>query len=110
MKNFRHEGATCTFTAPNAVLSGGGFVVGALFAVACTDAANGAQVEGKTVGVYDLPKAAAVNWLAGAKLYWDNAAKNVTNVVGANTLIGVALNARVNADANCIVRLNGTAA
>ena len=49
-------------------------------------------------------------WTAGAKVYWDNSAKRVTNVASGNTLIGVAVLA-VGAGADEIigrVRLNGS--
>jgi len=46
----------------------------------------------------DAPKA-AVAWNALDKLYWDAAAGNVTNVVGANTPIGYALEPNVAGDA-----------
>jgi predicted RecA/RadA family phage recombinase len=110
MKNFRHKGDTCTFSAPYAVASGGGFLVGAIFAIANFDAAQGAPVEGDCVGVFTLPKstAAGTDFAAGTKLYWDNAAKVVTKTAAGNTLIGVALADAAVADATCVVRLNGT--
>jgi predicted RecA/RadA family phage recombinase len=57
----------------------------------------------------DLTKAASQAWTAGAKVYWDNTAKRVTNVASGNTLIGVAVLA-VGAGAEEVVgrvRLNG---
>ncbi|TVV75551.1 DUF2190 family protein [Sphingomonas solaris] len=111
-KNYRHKGDTCTFTAPYAVASGGGFQVGSLFAVAQSDAAQGTPVEGDVVGVWTLPKstAASTDFTAGTKLYWDNTAKLVTKTAGSNLLIGAALGDATVADATCAVRLNGVAA
>lgn len=111
MKNFVQDGKTCTFTAPAAVASGAGFLVGSLFAIASADAANGAKVEGVTVGVFTLPKVsgAGTDFTAGTKLYWDNAAKNVTKTAAGNTLIGVALADALAGDTSATVRLNGTA-
>lgn len=112
MKNYRHAGDTCTFVAPYDVKSGGGFQVGSLFGVANADAVAGAAVEGSVTGVYDLPKsnAASTDFVAGTKLYWDNAAKLVTKTVGTNLLIGAALADAGANIATCIVRLNGSAA
>lgn len=111
MKNFRQKGDTCTFVAPAAVASGGGFQVGRLFAVANTDAEQGDEVEGDLVGVFELPKsnAANTNANAGALAYWDNAAKQVTKTADANLLIGAFLANAAAADASCVVRLNGVA-
>jgi predicted RecA/RadA family phage recombinase len=111
MKNFRHRGDTCTFVAPAAVASGGGFQVGRLFAVANTDAAQGAEVEGDVTGVFVLPKSTAANTdaTAGALAYWDNTAKVVTKTAGTNLLIGAFTRDCLAADATCVVRLNGSA-
>lgn len=110
MKNYRHDGKTCTLIAPYAVVSGAGFLVGALFAIASADAAQGAEVEGVTKGVFTLPKAttAGTDFTAGTRLYWDNTAKLVTKTATSNTLIGVALRDAAAGDATCVVRLNGT--
>lgn len=90
MKNFIAVANVLTVIAPAAVTSGQGVLVGALFGVATRDAASGAEVEINLTGVFDLPKAASQAWTVGQRVYWDNAAKNTTNVVGSNTLIGVA--------------------
>ena len=110
MRNFSHAGRTCTFIAPYAVTSGQGFQVGAFFAVANADAAQGVEVEGDLEGVFDITKSAGVNWTPGAKLYWDNTARSVTNVATNNLLIGGALKAQINADTSAHLRLNGTVA
>lgn len=111
MKNFRHRGDTCSFVAPAAVASGGGFQVGRLFAVANTDAAQGAEVEGDVTGVFVMPKsnAAGTDATAGALAYWDNTAKVVTKTAGSNLLIGAFTRDCLAADATCVVRLNGIA-
>ena len=43
MKNFIAVGNTLTFSASAALLSGAGVLIGAIFGVAATDIANGAQ-------------------------------------------------------------------
>ena len=106
MKNFIQPGDTLSLTAPYTLLSGDGFLVGSLFAVASADAANGAAVEGATTGVFELKKTNAQAWTAGALIYWDNAAKECTTVPTSNKLIGVAAEAASNPTAKGRVRLN----
>lgn len=91
MRNFRQRGETIVVPAPApGVLSGAGVLVGGLFGVAVTDAATGVAVPVLTEGMFNLPKVAGTAWNVGDKLYWDNAAKNVTTVSAGNTRIGVA--------------------
>ena len=109
MKNFVQKGENIDLLAPRQLASGDGFLVGTLFAVASAAAANGAAVVGVVEGVFDLPKAAGAV-TAGAKLYWDNTAFNVTTTATSNTLIGAAIKAAASGDATARVRLNGTVA
>ncbi|MEK6747498.1 MAG: DUF2190 family protein [Pseudomonadota bacterium] len=106
MKNYLMEGNTITLTAPYAVVSGDGLLVGSIFGVACNDAAISTDVESMTHGAFTLKKAAAQAWTQGALIYWDNAAKNCTTTVATNKLIGVAINAALSADTVGNVRLN----
>jgi predicted RecA/RadA family phage recombinase len=92
-RNFVQPGDTITLTAPRALASGEGFMVGSIFAVALAAAAIGKPVEARRVGVWDLTKVAGGAWTAGQKLYWDNTAFNVTTVGGTNPSIGAALQA-----------------
>ena len=106
-KNFIQPGNTIALTAPYAVVSGDGLLVGSIFGVATGDAANGVELEAMVTGVFDLAKAGdAVT--QGAKLYWDNTNKNLTTTLTANTLIGAAVSAAAIGDATVIVRLNGS--
>lgn len=109
MKNWIQEGDTVTVTAPAAVDSGGGVLVGSLFGVAMSNAAINENVEIVVEGVVDLPKASGAI-TQGAKVYWDNTAKVVTTAAGsnpANTLIGCAILAAAVGDALVRVRLSG---
>jgi predicted RecA/RadA family phage recombinase len=109
MKTYIQPGHAIPLVAPYALESGDGLLVGAIFGVASHDAASGAEIEAQLTGVLDLAKAASQAWTVGAKLYWDNTAKRVTNVASGNTLIGVAVLA-VGAGADETigrVRLNG---
>ncbi len=95
-RNFVQPGETVTLTAPRALASGDGFMVGGIFAVALAAAAIGKPVEARRIGIWDLTKAAGAAWTPGQKLYWDNAAFNVTTTANAN-LIGAATQAAASA-------------
>ena len=109
MKNYVQPGNTLTLTAPYAVSSGDGLLVGAIFGVAAGTAALGEPVEAALTGVYDLKKVASQAWAAGDKVYWDNTAKEATKTTTSNTLIGVAVVAVAGGAGDTIgrVRLNG---
>lgn len=107
MKNYLQQGDTVTVAAPYALAAGQGALVGALFGVAQNAAAAGAECELKRTGVFTLTKTNAQAWAAGARLYWDNAAREVTTVANANVLVGVALAAAANPSATGTVLLDG---
>jgi predicted RecA/RadA family phage recombinase len=109
MRTYIQPGHAITLLAPYAVESGDGLLVGAIFGVASHDAASGAEVETQLSGVLDLAKTASQAWTAGARVYWDNTAKRVTNVATDNTLVGVAVLAVGGGADETIgrVRLNG---
>lgn len=109
MKNYVQPGNIITLTAPYAVTSGDGLLVGAIFGVASGTVALGEAVETAVEGVYDLKKVASQAWAAGDKIYWDNTAKNTTKTLTSNTLIGVATEAVAGGATDLIgrVRLNG---
>jgi len=110
MKNYVQPGNTITLTAPYAVASGDGLLVGSVFGVASGDAANGTSVEAALVGVFDLKKVASQAWAVGDKVYWDNTNKEATKTATSNTLIGVATEAVANGAGDVVgrVRLNGS--
>lgn len=107
MVNFIQKGETVTLAAPYAVASGEGAQVGALFGVAANTYALSEVGEFVLCGVFDLAKSTGVNWVVGAKLYWDNTAKSVTNVVSTNAFIGHALSVVINGDTVCRIHLHG---
>lgn len=107
MKNFIQPGGTLTLTAPYAVTSGQGALVGAIFGVAVKDTANAVAGEFVTEGVFSLTKATGAAWTVGALLYWDNTNRNVTTTSSGNTKIGVATAAADSAATVGNVRLNG---
>lgn len=110
MKNYIQEGNVIEVTAPYALTSGAGCLVGTLFGVACTDADNGAAVNIATRGVFDMVAATHATDQAiaqGAAVYWDNSGKTCTATTSGNTLIGKATAAKASTAATVRVRLNG---
>jgi predicted RecA/RadA family phage recombinase len=107
MKNYISSGDMVTVSAPAAVASGDGVLVGSLFGVAATDADSGAPVEVKTTGVFTLPKTSAQAWTVGAAVYWDSSNKVATTTSTDNTLIGKALAVAANPSGTGVVRLDG---
>lgn len=107
-KTFVQEGDTLEFTAPvGGVVSGRGYLIGDTFVVAVADAAAGQLFNGRTRGVFSLPKAAAVTPAQGVKLYWIAGSGTVTNSASGNVLIGTHAGAAAAGagDATILVRL-----
>ncbi len=96
--------------------SGKGYLAGAVFGVITALTRNGqtvfsnqASAQGDVAvlaleGVYTLPKATGAITL-GAKLYWDNTAKNITTTASGNTFCGYAFSAQASGDATVAVKL-----
>jgi predicted RecA/RadA family phage recombinase len=110
MKNFVQRGDMITVTAPTGgVSSGQGVLVGNLFGVAATTAAEGESVEIATIGVYELPKLVSAVIAAGARVAWDDTAKQVVLPATGMVPIGTATLAAGNGVATVRVRLDGVA-
>ena len=105
--NYVQPGDTITLIAPRAVAAGAGVLVGALFGVALSPAAQGAPVECRHEDVFDLAKATGQAWTQGAKIYWDNTAFNCTTSASGTTLIGAAMQAQASGDIVGRVLLTG---
>ena len=56
MQNYKQPGDYVTLVAPDAVASGEGLQVGAIFGVAASDVAEDAEGQFKTEGVFELNK------------------------------------------------------
>lgn len=111
MNNFGKIGNVITGTAPYAVTSGQGALIGVMFGVATTDIGNGIVGEFSLTGTVFLTRetGASSAWTEGAAIYWDNTNKRVTKVSTSNTKIGVGiLPLPVDADTSGWVRLNGS--
>jgi len=107
MRNFVQPGDTISVTAPYAVASGGGALVGSIFGIATNAAANAAPVELKRTGVFDVAKATGETWTQGAKVYWNNSTKVLTTTSAGNTLVGVAARAQGSGDTTGRALLTG---
>lgn len=106
MKNFIQPGANLTVAAPYALASGDGALVGLIFGIACFTAANAAEVELATEGVYDITALGTDTAAIGAAAYWDNTNKRITTTSAGNTKVGVFTKAKANGDATARIRLN----
>jgi len=110
MKNFIQRGDMITVTAPTGgVTSGQGVLVGNLFGIAATTVGEGADVEIATVGVYELPKLVSAVIAAGARVAWDDTAKQVVLPATGMVPVGTATLAAGNGVATVRVRLDGIA-
>lgn len=108
MKNFIQNGHVITVLTPaGGIASGEGMIIGNIFGVAAYSAAVGDPVELATTGVYQLPKATAAVLTVGARVAWDNTAKNI-NVPGTGRFpVGIATEAAGNGTTSVTVRLDG---
>lgn len=109
MNNYVQEGDTVGVTAPYALTSGAGCLVGSLFGVSTGVYANGAAAQIKTRGVCTVAKVSAQAWTQGVLIYWDDTAKLFTTVSTSNKIVGVATLAAANPTSTGTVRLNGAA-
>jgi predicted RecA/RadA family phage recombinase len=109
----QEEGSLIRATAPYAVTSNQGVLVGALFGVVesvpfgQTTAAIGESLVIDTKGVWDLTKATGGSnaFAFGDRVFWDNTARVVTPVSAGNTEIGIAVAAALAAATTARVRL-----
>lgn len=110
MKNHIQKGDVITVSAPaGGIAAGEGTIIGNIFGIAAYAAAVGEPVELATIGVYQLPKATAAVLTVGARVAWDNTAKNI-NVPGAGRFpVGIATEAAENGITSVAVRLDGVA-
>ncbi|SIS71507.1 DUF2190 family protein [Paracoccus saliphilus] len=105
MRNYVQNGSTIDLTAPTGgLVSGQAALIGALFGVAATDAAEGRKVAVAVEGVFDLPKVAGTGLTEGVKAYWTGT--EITSTATGNTLVGHVVEAAAAAATVCRVRLN----
>ena len=108
MQNYIQNGQVITVAAPaGGVTSGEGLIVSNIFGVAAYSAAEGDPLELATTGVYKLPKATAAVLTVGARVAWDNTAKNINAPGAGRFLVGIATEAAGNGITSVAVRLDG---
>jgi len=105
MQNFVQQGIVVTVTAPYAVSSGGGCLVGALFGVAAVTAGSGDSLELCTFGVFDIAKTSALAITAGDVLYWDDTNKEL-NKTSSGVQVAVAVADAANPSSTVRARLS----
>lgn len=108
MKNHIQKGDVITVPAPaGGIAAGEGAIIGNIFGIAAFSAAVGDPLELATTGVYQLPKATAAVLTVGARVAWDNTAKNI-NVPGTGRFpVGIVTEAAGNGITSVAVRLDG---
>lgn len=108
MRNFVQPGKTLTLPAPSGgVVSGVFYEIGSIFGVAVQSADEDVPFDLECGGVYDLPKTSAQAWTVGATIYADsNGVMTTADGSGANTKVGVAVEAADNPSGTGRVRLN----
>lgn len=110
MKTYIQNGHVITVTTPaGGVTSGDGLIVGSVFGIAAYSATEGDPLELATTGIYKLPKATAAVLAVGARVAWDNTAKEVTTPAAGRFPIGVAIEAAGGTVTSVAVRLDGVA-
>lgn len=110
MKTYIQNGKAITVPTPaGGIASGDGLVVGSVFGIAAYSATEGDPLELATTGIYTLPKASAAVLAIGARVAWDNTAKQVNTPGTGRFPIGVAVEAAGGGVTGVAVRLDGVA-
>ncbi|WP_136646471.1 DUF2190 family protein [Tabrizicola sp. YIM 78059] len=110
MRNYLQNGQVITVSTPTGgIASGEGLIVGNIFGIAAYSAAEGDPLELATTGVYKLPKATAAVLTVGARVAWDNTAKQVNTPGAGRFPIGTATEVAGNGITSVAVRLDGVA-
>ena len=108
MKTYIQNGHVVRVTTPaGGIASGDGLIVGNIFGIAAYSSAEGDPVELSTTGVFQLPKASAAVLTVGARVAWDNTAKEVNTPGAGRFPIGIATEAAGNGITSVAVRLDG---
>ncbi len=104
MENYVQDGKVLTVTAPYALTSGHGCLVGRLFGAAINDALISTEAQIQTEGVVALAKDSST-FAQGDPVYWDDSA-HVATSTSSGTLIGSATAAAATGVATVNVKLN----
>ena len=99
------KGNLIDYTPTSAVAAGDVVILGTLCGIANLDIPANTLGALALTGVFEIVKATGAITV-GAKVYWDNSAKNVTTTASSNTAIGVAFAEAGSSDATVLVRIN----
>lgn len=91
-------------------VKGTGYLIGSLFVVARSNAAEGANFSAAIGGTWTLPKTSAQAWTQGQKIYWNVATSKADSDGTTGPLIGVAEVVAANPSTTGSVITNGVAA
>lgn len=109
MNNFEQKGDVLSLIAPSGgVVSGKGYLIGALFVVAAVTVAQGLPFSGQRSGVFTFVAATHATTQAlsaGDPAYWDDTNKRVTKTAAGNTMIGVVVEDKASTAASAKVAL-----
>ena len=106
MRNYIQPGKVLPAVAPTGGVVSGAFVlIGSVFGIAATTAAEGEEFELALGEVYELPKTSAEAWTFGQAIYATDAGI-MTTVSTDNTKVGVAAAPAANPSGSGLVRLN----
>ena len=110
MRNYVGSGDRVTLTAPaGGVLTGVGYVVGAIFVASTVTVAAGQPFTGIREGIVALPKPVGVI-AEGARLWWNNTTKQVATATATGLFpLGAAAAAAVSGATTIEVALDGIA-
>lgn len=106
MKTRIQSGDHLTLIAPHDVSQGHGVQVGAIFGIACHQAAKGASVTlDMRHDVFRLPKPEKQAWKQGATVFWDASARLCTTASTGNRAVGAALDGPAGAEEGAVLIL-----
>ena len=109
MKNFDQPGKVLELTAPAAVSSGDGVLVGKLFCVATVDIASGEKGNMAHEGVFTLPKNNATAMSEGDAVDWDDTAKEMVATTTGDLHAGIVVKEELAAATTVKVKLTPAA-
>lgn len=106
MKNYVESGKSITVPAPaGGTVSGKMVIIGSLVGIASKSTAETELVALQTEGVYSYAKTAALAIAVGDKLYYDATNDVLNKTASGNKLVGIAVEAAVDAAATVNVKL-----
>ncbi|MBQ4838837.1 MULTISPECIES: capsid cement protein [Pseudoalteromonas] len=105
MKNYIQDGKSLEFTAPTGgVVSGNLYIIGSTVVIASVSAEEGERFNGRTEGVFELPKVASVSAGEGDAAKWLTSSKSVSSASGSK-VVGVFAVPAIATETTCTVRL-----